>query len=259
MGGVGVRARPPENPAMSGVYASVAQVGVLVAAGVVMVVSRASFRTIGWRLGPATAYLGVLVAVTLVVALSVGAAFELGDLKFASPSPVQIKMLTISAPFMLMFTCLFSFCEEFGWRGFLLPKLLPLGVGRALLLSGAIWFLWEAPLVWFGMLDGGIGRVNMPLTLGLHLIGDLSIGVAFGYLRLRFASIFLPAFAHGLLNSLGGIAITLMVQVNSLWGDFDGVIGTGVTVIVGILAFGLALRSERAGTLNDADAKSKIT
>ncbi|WP_258566553.1 type II CAAX prenyl endopeptidase Rce1 family protein [Leucobacter luti] len=38
-----------------------------------------------------------------------------------------------------MFNCIFTFGEEIGWRGWLLPALRPLGTWPALILSGAIW------------------------------------------------------------------------------------------------------------------------
>jgi membrane protease YdiL (CAAX protease family) len=34
---------------------------------------------------------------------------------------------------------LFGFGEEFGWRGYLLPKLMPLGRWKAYVLVGIIW------------------------------------------------------------------------------------------------------------------------
>ena len=37
--------------------------------------------------------------------------------------------------------------KELGWRGYLLPKLMPLGEKKALLISGLIWGLWHAPQV----------------------------------------------------------------------------------------------------------------
>jgi membrane protease YdiL (CAAX protease family) len=37
--------------------------------------------------------------------------------------------------------------EELGWRGWLLPKRMPLGTVPALVLSGIIWGIWHAPLV----------------------------------------------------------------------------------------------------------------
>ncbi len=59
--------------------------------------------------------------------------------------------------------------EELGWRGWLLPKLLPLGTVPALLVSGVVWRLWHAPLVllgynypdapgWLGLTPRGYGR-----------------------------------------------------------------------------------------------------
>ncbi len=36
-----------------------------------------------------------------------------------------------------------TFGEEWGWRGYLLPKLLPLGERKALLVSGVIWGVWH--------------------------------------------------------------------------------------------------------------------
>ena len=248
-----------KDPSSSGIFASVAQVGVLVSAIVTITAfSRGSFKTIGWRLGAAWAYPVVFLVVSAVILASIGVSYGLGYLKLAQPLPVKLGMLAISAPFMLIFTCLFSFCEEFGWRGFLLLKLLPLGVGRALLITGMIWFVWEAPLVWFGMLDGQIGRLNMALTLGLHFIQNIAIAVAFGYLRLRFGSVFLPAFAHGLLNALGGVVMAVLVEVNPILGDFDGPIGTAFMAAVGLLAWTLALRADRQGRLYGRDLPPKI-
>lgn len=40
--------------------------------------------------------------------------------------------------------------EELGWRGWLLPKPLPLGTLPALLVSGVIWGLWHAPIILLG-------------------------------------------------------------------------------------------------------------
>jgi membrane protease YdiL (CAAX protease family) len=247
-----------KDPASSGIYASVAQVGVLISALAVMAtLARPAFRTIGWRLGPIWVYGAVFIAVSSVIALSIVGAFAANALKLAQPAHVSPATLAISAPFLLVFTCLFSFCEEFGWRGFLLPKLLPLGIGRALVVSGLIWFLWEAPLVWFGMLDGEIGRVSMPLTLALHLIQNIAIAVAFGYLRLRFGSVYLPAFAHGLLNTIGGLSMALLIETNPIWGDFDGPVGTSIMAATGAFAWILLRRAKIKGLIHDTPTRNE--
>jgi membrane protease YdiL (CAAX protease family) len=46
------------------------------------------------------------------------------------------------------FNCPFAFGEEFGWRGYLLPRLIErLGPRRGLLAHGAVWGFWHAPLI----------------------------------------------------------------------------------------------------------------
>src|SRR5262249_29691482 len=45
---------------------------------------------------------------------------------------------------------LFTFGEEFGWRGYLQPKLMPLGGKRAMLLIGVIWGVWHWPIIFMG-------------------------------------------------------------------------------------------------------------
>ena len=61
---------------------------------------------------------------------------------------VLVGLLTL--PLWVLLLTPFSFGEEWSWRGYLLPQLLPLGQWRALLISGAIWGLWHAPLIVLG-------------------------------------------------------------------------------------------------------------
>lgn len=216
-----------KNPQSLGIMASVAQLSVLVSALLTMgLFSRHSFRQVGWRIGPSTVYLATLGIVAALVAAVSGIAFVLGFVRATALAGFKPGQLMTSIPILLVFTCVFSFAEEFGWRGFLLPKLLPLGVKRALLASGFCWFLWEAPLVCFGLLDATLLPVNAPVTLLCHFLQTIAIGVIFGYLRLRYDSVFLPAFAHGVLNTMGGLAVVFLAESNPLWGDFGGPIGT---------------------------------
>jgi len=49
----------------------------------------------------------------------------------------------------------FGFGEELGWRGYLLPKLMPLGKTKAYLILGIIWGLWHLPMVLVGFMYPG--------------------------------------------------------------------------------------------------------
>ncbi|WP_375769991.1 CPBP family intramembrane metalloprotease [Archangium gephyra] len=99
----------------------------------------------------------------------------------------------------------FIFGEEWGWRGYLLPRLLPLGQWRALAASGVIWGLWHAPLILLGY--------NYPqhpvLGILLFTVVCVLLGILLGWMRLATGSIWSAVIAHGSLNALGPIVIVL--------------------------------------------------
>lgn len=90
-----------------------------------------------------------------------------------------------------------AFGEELGWRGFLVPALRRWGTWPALLVSGAIWGLWHAPIILLGY---NFGRADLGGVL-LMTGGCVVLGVLFGWLRLRSASIWPAVFAHGAFNA----------------------------------------------------------
>jgi uncharacterized protein len=70
--------------------------------------------------------------------------------------------------------------EEFGWRGFLLPRLMPrFSVLPACLLVGVIWALWHWPLFYQGIVRSPAPEIFFLLTL----ITGLSLLIAAVYLR----------------------------------------------------------------------------
>jgi uncharacterized protein len=94
---------------------------------------------------------------------------------------------------------IFTFGEEWGWRGFLLPKLLPLGQWPALLWTGVLSGLWYTPVILLGY--------NYPshpkLGIVLMTVFCVLFGVLFGWLRLATGSIWPAAIGHGALNAVG--------------------------------------------------------
>lgn len=117
---------------------------------------------------------------------------------------------------------LFALGEELGWRGFLLPQLLPMGQWKAILLSGAIWGLWHAPAVL-----QGLNYPNTPiLGVFLMIIFCMLLGTVFTWLYLETRSTWAPALAHGTLNAVAGIPLVLLADINlSVGGSIASPIG----------------------------------
>lgn len=219
------------RPETAGQAAWIAQLTVLISALVTMTLfARAAFKQLGWHLGPLRVY-GLVACVTVAVTGLVTAIGVVLHALVFSPH-IPMRQATFIIGFLFVASTLFAFAEEFGWRGFLLPKLLPLGIVPALLISGVCWFAWELPLVLFGLLDTTLLPINVPVTLSCHLLQDVSVGILFGFLRLRYNSFPLSTFAHGLLNTMGAFAFLFFEERNPMLGDFAGPIGTVILLVL---------------------------
>jgi membrane protease YdiL (CAAX protease family) len=142
--------------------------------------------------------------------------------------PVLFLVSTLVAPFI---NGLFGLGEEIGWRGFLLPRLLPLGKTRAYLLLGVIWGLWHAPLIAVGFNYPGYPILGIIWMAGL----TTAIGIYFNELTLRERSTILAGWLHGLFNSQGyGVWRILFPTVNPLVGGITGLIGIGAWLAIGM-------------------------
>ena len=105
------------NPRTAGLAAWLAQTTVLIAAICTMLArSRSAFQRVGWRLGSLKAYLAVLAVTVAVVALTLAIGYLLAGLRYAPQ--VTATQVVVTAPILLISSCLFAFAEEFGWRGF---------------------------------------------------------------------------------------------------------------------------------------------
>jgi membrane protease YdiL (CAAX protease family) len=113
---------------------------------------------------------------------------------------VLIGLLTL--PLWTLLLTPFSLGEEWGWRGYLLPKLLPLGQWPALLISGALWGIWHAPLIVLG--------ANYPghpiLGILLMIINCTIVGTILGWTRLATGSIWPAVLGHAGFNASVGAA-----------------------------------------------------
>ncbi|MFB9383690.1 lysostaphin resistance A-like protein [Pseudonocardia petroleophila] len=202
---------------------------------VVFVVERPRHRarTLGlWPLTPVRrllgfAALGIVVPIALVlVALPIGAllgvypadvvgfsAFQqlrdeqaaaagAGGLPISTGALVALQLAVL--PVAAVINLVPALGEELGWRGWLLPKLMPLGPVPAILVSGVLWGVWHAPLVLLGY-----NYPTAPGWLGVTaMVGTcILLGAVFGWLRLRSGSVWPAALAHASINGAAGSSL----------------------------------------------------
>jgi len=213
-------------------------------------ITREGFATAGLRRGPWHPYLFVWIGVPLLVAGIYALTILIGLGRFDStlstltlrmqeaahgrplphlPPPLVLAAAIFAQSLTLgvLVTSVFTFGEEFGWSGYLLVRLLPLGRWRAALIYGAIWGLWHAPII-----AGGFNYPGYPLA-GPVMMCALTIAFALTQtaLRLRFGSVLLTSFFHASINNQGlGILPMFVIGVSPILG--------GVTGLVGVVAFG---------------------
>ena len=121
--------------------------------------------------------------------------------------------------------------EEFGWRAYLLPKLLPLGERRAYLLSGLIWGLWHAPLIALGH-NYGTAYAGAPWLGILVMCWFTTIfGTFIGWATLRAGSVWPAVIGHGMVNGIAGA--TLFVTQ----GDPNPLLGPTVAGLIASVGF----------------------
>lgn len=142
--------------------------------------------------------------------------------------PMTLLMTPLFTPFINSFV---AFGEELGWRGYLLPKFMPLGKAKAYLLMGVVWGLWHAPLVWVGFNYPGYPFLGVLWMIGLMT----ALGSYINELTLRNRSTFLAAWMHGVFNCQGyGVWRLLFPAVNPLWGGMTSLIAILVWSALGL-------------------------
>lgn len=142
---------------------------------------------------------------------------------------VQALQAFFLAPIMNFVTC---FGEEWGWRGYLLPKmknLLP--TVPMLLLTGTIWGLWHAPLTIIGH-NYGLGYRGFPFTgIAMMCVFCIVLGVFFSYVTLKTKSCIPAVLGHGAVNGIAAIGIYFTKDGGNPF------VGPAPTGIIGLIPF----------------------
>jgi membrane protease YdiL (CAAX protease family) len=124
--------------------------------------------------------------------------------------------------------------EEFGWRAYLQPKLMPLGGRKAMLLTGIVWGLWHAPVIAMGH-NYGLEYPGAP-WLGILAMTWFTfvLGTFIGWAALRAGSVWPAVIGHGAINGIAGIYVFFMQGAPNL------TLGPGAVGFIGSLAISVA-------------------
>ncbi len=138
--------------------------------------------------------------------------------------------------------------EEFGWRAYLLQKLMVMfagsdgaatvsggaatgakanpktGARRAAVLVGLIWGIWHYPLFFLG------SSLTFPFIL-VYLLFTCSVSVLLSWVTLRSGSVWPASIGHGMLN---GTSAFPMLMANA---TANTLLGPGPTGLVGMLGY----------------------
>lgn len=133
----------------------------------------------------------------LILLVSYGAVWMLGLAGLGLPQDPIDFLLSAAISFLMgLVLCL---GEEIGWRGYLLPKLLPYGRTIAMVTTGLLQALWHVPFLVFTTVYHGDG--DALLTVPLFITTMTAAGILFGYLRVAGNSTWPAVIAHSVFNS----------------------------------------------------------
>lgn len=142
---------------------------------------------------------------------------------------VQLMQGLFMAPILNFVTC---FGEEWGWRGYLLPKLSSrFSQIPTLLISGIIWGLWHAPLTMMGH-NYGLGYAGFPFAgIAMMCLFCITMGIFLSYVSLKTGSCIPAILGHGAINGTAAVGIYFTQDGGNPF------VGPAPTGIIGMIPF----------------------
>lgn len=142
---------------------------------------------------------------------------------------IQTVQAFLLAPALNFVTC---FGEEWGWRGYLLPKVSKhFSTVPTMLLTGVIWGLWHAPLTVIGH-NYGLGYWGFPFTgIAMMCLFCITLGIFLSFVTLKTKSCIPAIIGHGAVNGIAAIGIYFTEDGGNPF------VGPAPTGIIGMIPF----------------------
>lgn len=214
--------------------------------------TRLGWQTLGLnKLGVRTWGMAILAPfLVLLCSYSIAWGIGIGRLDWAAlheavalDRPDHILAMLFRVLLGLLISTILALAEEIGWRGYLLPHLLPLGRTRALLFSGLLQGIWHLPILLLTPFYHESG--DRWLVATLFLLSTTVGGVFFGYLRLTSTSVWPAALGHGAFNMFRSTFIAITLAIGSpialeYWAGESGILTViAVALVAGCLLYQL--------------------
>lgn len=183
------------------------------------------------------------VAIALVVGL--GTLFGASSIRDFSVSAFLQAMLPAAVIYLV-----FAIFEEFGWRGYLAPKLYSLGLNPLLAhaLVGVIWASWHFPYI---RELSTYTTESLAVYLLRFIIGCIAFTLTYGEIRIRTQSVWPAVLMHWIGNTIANPLLAGFLTLTpglEFLGSF-GVDGLLMIVLFGGLGLALLRSREAAGKL----------
>lgn len=175
------------------------------------------YYLLAWFLPPILAAVGAAVYFLIIPSnfdsTCCGAIAQMAKAGSMPFTPEQAKLIMFgqligSVLFAPVLNCVACFGEEWGWRGYLLPKMLERygnsrrGIVFMLIANGMIWGLWHAPIIAMGH-NYGIAYAGYPYAGILTMcVFTFSLGIILSYLSMRTHSCLPGVVGHGAINGI---------------------------------------------------------
>ena len=143
------------------------------------------------------------------------------DVPTLPPGILAIVVIQVAVTAVIVTPILFG--EEFGWRGYLQPRLFGDRPLLGAVATGVIWALWHLPI----NLRGYNFPDNPLIGMLVFTVSAIMLSIIFGWLRVKTGSIWGPSLGHAATNAVGG-GLTLFLFLgaqNWLFVSYVGILG----------------------------------
>lgn len=183
----------------------------------------------------------------------------LGDMSFSEVFNLEEPLTTIS---ILLFQLAGSlviffpaFGEEWGWRGYMMPKLFEImPKPAAIVVGGILWGLWHAPLTVIGH-NFGVDYPGFPFVgIGLMCAFCIAMNALLTFLTERTGSVYHAAFCHMINNNLSPAIVISILFTEKAYDIADeklsaipmSLILIGLASIPAVICFILLVRKKKS-------------